>query len=99
VTVSYAIANGVNGLASNYRVTPNPLQVRATIVPLMPSIGTQDMPSLGTVGRQRVYVPDVGSSGRAQGLAADQTAPQVCRPMDIGSKDSRITAEVCTGQR
>lgn len=75
------------------------MQVRASIVPLVSNTGMQDMPALGTMGRPRVFVTDAGGSGRAQGLAADQTAPQVCRPIDSGTGDSRIAAEVCTGQR
>ena len=100
VMVSYAIADGVAGLASNYRVVTNGAQARAAIWPLATNTADTLAPvSPEPVGRQRVAVAGGANIGQAQGRFTDRWLPLVCRPADQDTLGAGISVEICTGDQ
>ena len=103
VTVSYAIADGINGLTSNYQLNPNQVVLKAAIVAPARSIVHANLVPARVAG-PRVLVASAGSSGGATGTTgATDSKKLMCMPSDVDScactKDSSALPEVCVQSR
>jgi hypothetical protein len=103
VTVTYAAVNGVNGLASNYRIVSNPTLLQATIVPPPTNVTNTNLIAADISG-PRVFVASVGNSGGATGTSGEDKAQSLsCSPSDLDgcdcSQESIAQPEVCVRAR